>query len=71
MFTLPNIDDKKYGLKPINLEDENAEQFGAADVEHLTWKQLLDGYACTECGRCTAACPAANTGKLLSPRKYN
>jgi len=38
-------------------------------VEDLTWKQLLDGYSCTECGRCTAACPAALTGKPLSPKK--
>lgn len=56
-------------LKPINLEEEGVEKFGAADVEDLTWKQLLDGYTCTECGRCTAACPANSTGKLLSPRK--
>jgi len=56
-------------LKPINLEAENVEKFGAADVEDLTWKQLLDGYTCTECGRCSAACPANSTGKLLSPRK--
>jgi Fe-S oxidoreductase len=56
-------------LKALNLQDENATKFGASDVEDLTWKQLLDGYACTECGRCTAACPAANTGKPLSPRK--
>lgn len=74
LSSIPNVyfsklDDKKYQIKPLNLEDENIEQFGAADVEHLTWKQLLDGYACTECGRCEAACPAANTGKLLSPRK--
>ena len=45
------------------------EQFGASDVTHLTWKNLLDGYSCTECGRCTAACPANITGKVLSPRK--
>lgn len=43
--------------------------FGAKDVTDLTWKQLLDAYTCTECGRCTAACPANITGKLLSPRK--
>lgn len=60
---------QKYVLKKLNLEDENAEQFGAADFEHLSWKQILDGFACTECGRCTEACPAANTGKQLSPRK--
>jgi Fe-S oxidoreductase len=56
-------------MRPMDLEDENAEQFGASDVEHLTWKNLLDGYSCTECGRCTAACPANITGKVLSPRK--
>jgi len=56
-------------LPPLDLEAENAEKFGALDVEDLTWKQLLDGYTCTECGRCTAACPANYTGKLLSPKK--
>ncbi|MBL0172764.1 MAG: (Fe-S)-binding protein [Gemmatimonadaceae bacterium] len=55
-------------MRPMDLEAENAEQFGAADVEHLSWKNLLDGYSCTECGRCTAACPANITGKTLSPR---
>ena len=43
--------------------------FGASDVTDLTWKQLMDGYTCTECGRCTSECPANQTGKLLSPRK--
>jgi len=56
-------------LAPLNLEEPGAEKFGAKDVDDLTWKQLLDGYACTECGRCTAACPASSTGKMLSPRK--
>ena len=45
------------------------ERFGAKDVEDLTWKNLMDAYSCTECGRCTAACPANQTGKKLSPRK--
>lgn len=44
-------------------------RFGAKDVFDLSWKSLLDAYSCTECGRCTAACPANITGKLLSPRK--
>ena len=44
-------------------------QFGAKDIFDLSWKNLLDAYSCTECGRCTAACPANITGKLLSPRK--
>ena len=45
------------------------ERFGAKDVTDLTWKQLLDAYTCTECGRCSSVCPANQTGKLLSPRK--
>jgi heterodisulfide reductase subunit C len=43
--------------------------FGAKDVYDLTWKNLMDAYSCTECGRCTSECPANQTGKLLSPRK--
>lgn len=43
-------------------------KFGAKDVMDLSWKSLLDAYSCTECGRCSAACPANSTGKLLSPR---
>jgi heterodisulfide reductase subunit C len=45
-----------------------AKKFGAKDIYDLSWKNLLDAYSCTECGRCTAACPANTTGKLLSPR---
>ena len=49
---------------------ENAQQkFGAKDIHDLTWKQLMDAYSCTECGRCTSVCPANITGKKLSPRK--
>ena len=44
-------------------------KFGAKDVMDLSWKSLLDAYSCTECGRCTDACPANQTGKKLSPRK--
>jgi len=44
-------------------------KFGAKDVFDLSWRNLLDAYSCTECGRCSAACPATKTGKLLSPRK--
>jgi heterodisulfide reductase subunit C len=44
-------------------------RFGAKDVRDLTWKNLLDAYSCTECGRCTNSCPANITGKKLSPRK--
>jgi Fe-S oxidoreductase len=59
----------KGALPPINLEAEGVEKFGASDVVDLTWKQLLDGFTCTECGRCTDSCPANITGKLLSPKK--
>ena len=45
------------------------EKFGVNDVTDLNWKNLLDAYTCTECGRCTSACPANITGKKLSPRK--
>ncbi len=44
-------------------------KFGAKDVQDLSWKNLMDAYTCTECGRCTSVCPANMTGKLLSPRK--
>lgn len=55
-------------LAPDNGEAQT-EKFGAKDIFDLSWKNLLDAYTCTECGRCTAACPANITGKLLSPRK--
>ncbi|MBI5541276.1 MAG: (Fe-S)-binding protein [Bacteroidia bacterium] len=45
------------------------ERFGVKDVEDVTWKNYLDSLACTQCGRCTASCPANITGKMLSPRK--
>lgn len=48
---------------------ETPARFGAKDATDLSWKNLLDAYTCTECGRCTAVCPANITGKLLSPRK--
>jgi ferredoxin len=44
-------------------------KFGAKDIMDLSWRNLLDAYSCTECGRCSTACPANATGKLLSPRK--
>lgn len=50
-------------------EAEPPKKFGAKDATDLSWKNLMDAYSCTECGRCTAACPANITGKLLSPRK--
>src|SRR5690606_39272 len=50
-------------------EQPMQQRFGAKDVMDLSWKSLLDAYSCTECGRCTAVCPANLTGKKLSPRK--
>ncbi|MEY3874565.1 MAG: hypothetical protein RL363_1286 [Bacteroidota bacterium] len=60
-----------YAMQPemIPAEVASPEKFGARDVMDLSWKNLMDAYSCTECGRCTAACPANITGKLLSPRK--
>ncbi len=66
---LANDNSIRNTLKPIDLEDESIEVYGAADIEQFSWKQLLDGYTCTECGRCTSVCPAATVGKSLSPRK--
>lgn len=54
-------------LPPDNYEPPTS--FGVKDVTDLTWKNLMDSYSCTECGRCTSVCPANITGKLLSPRK--
>jgi heterodisulfide reductase subunit C len=54
-------------LAPANITAPD--KFGAKDVTDLSWRNLLDAYSCTECGRCTAACPANITGKRLSPRK--
>ena len=62
----PNFD--PYAAPPV-VEEIVPNRFGAKDVEDLTWKNLMDAYTCTECGRCTSACPANLTGKKLSPRK--
>ena len=51
----------------IDLEDEEVEYFGARNLEDLSWKQVFDGLACTECGRCTDNCPASMSGKPLKP----
>ena len=50
-------------------EEPIPEKFGASEVTDLNWVQLMNAYTCTECGRCTSACPANLTGKKLSPRK--
>lgn len=55
------------GTLPTPRDLDTAEVFGAAKVQDFTWKELLDGYACAVCGRCTDACPANISGKTLSP----
>jgi Fe-S oxidoreductase len=55
-------------LKPLDLE--NSEKFGVSKVEDMTWKAMLDGYTCTECGRCRVVCPTALTGKPLDPKVF-
>lgn len=71
--SLPNVYLSKLGPQTLDTEEINFEKekvfLGAGDAEQLTWKSMFDGYTCTECGRCTAACPASITGKPLSPRK--
>jgi Fe-S oxidoreductase len=59
-------------LKPLHIDMENMTEettIGVGKVEDFTWKQLLDGFTCTECGRCQSVCPAWNTGKELNPKQ--
>lgn len=63
----PNAD--PFAAAPPMAEGEVPAKFGASDVHDLNWVQLMNAYTCTECGRCTSACPANQTGKKLSPRK--
>jgi len=72
MHNMENVQNEvKYMMQPELAPTGDAQpmKFGAKDVMDLSWKSLLDAYSCTECGRCSAACPANQTGKLLSPRK--
>ncbi|HNU87118.1 MAG TPA: (Fe-S)-binding protein [Ferruginibacter sp.] len=72
MDNMENVQNEvKYMMQPELAPTEQTApmKFGAKDVFDLSWKSLLDAYSCTECGRCSAACPANQTGKLLSPRK--
>lgn len=62
----PNAD--PYAV-PAEGADAEPPRFGVKDATDLSWKQLMEAYSCTECGRCTSECPANITGKLLSPRK--
>jgi Fe-S oxidoreductase len=71
--SLPNVYLSKLTPQTLDTEEIDFEKenvfLGAGDFEQLTWKSIFDGFVCTECGRCTAACPANITGKSLSPRK--
>ena len=70
--SIPNI--FFMNLEPMGklqtVDIENTERFGASKVEDLTWKSMLDGYTCTECGRCREVCPTALTGKPLDPKVF-
>jgi Fe-S oxidoreductase len=70
--TLPNVffrSQRPRGALRFVDKIEEQETFGAATLRDLSWKQHLDGYTCTECGRCSDNCPALATGKLLDPQK--
>ena len=70
--TLPNVyfrSQRPRGALALIPDIEEQETFGAASLRDLSWKQHLDGYTCTECGRCSDSCPAAATGKPLDPQK--
>ncbi|HRO09753.1 MAG TPA: (Fe-S)-binding protein [Saprospiraceae bacterium] len=74
MENMPEIMNEVKSMLGIEVETSSASsdeipEFGAKDIFDLSWKNILNAYACTECGRCTAVCPANITGKKLSPRK--
>jgi Fe-S oxidoreductase len=72
MATPFNVFFRNYGPRgalPLLENLEEREDYGVSRAEQFTWKQLLDGYACTECGRCNTVCPATNTGKPLFPKE--
>lgn len=74
MENMPSIQNEViYAMEPakapVNVDAGPPKKFGARDITDLSWKNILDAYSCTECGRCSAACPANITGKVLSPRK--
>jgi len=76
MDNMPAIMNEVKSMMGIEVEgmqeeemSEDFPEFGAKDIFDLSWKNLMDAYSCTECGRCTDNCPANITGKKLSPRK--
>ncbi|MCA9630943.1 MAG: (Fe-S)-binding protein [Myxococcales bacterium] len=56
--------------KGMESDDMHAAPIGYARIQHFSWKDVLDFYTCTECGRCSDNCPAATTGKILSPKHF-
>ena len=71
MLNMPSVQNEVlYAMQPELAPTDVAPpaHFGAKDIFELSWKNLMDAYSCTECGRCSAECPATITGKLLSPR---
>ncbi|NOX32500.1 MAG: 4Fe-4S dicluster domain-containing protein [Deltaproteobacteria bacterium] len=73
LAAVPNVFFKRLdfekSIKKTDIEDEEAETFGLGRVSEFNWKNVLNLYACTECGRCEELCPASGTGKPLSPKK--
>jgi Fe-S oxidoreductase len=73
LAAIPNVFlkrlDRPKAIAKTDIEDEEAETFGLGKVSELNWKNVLNLYACTECGRCEEQCPASNTDKPLSPKK--
>ncbi|HMW40200.1 MAG: (Fe-S)-binding protein [Saprospiraceae bacterium] len=70
MSNIPEIENEVRGMFGLATQEiiSPRDSFGASDVTELSWRQLLEAYSCTECGRCTSVCPANLTGKKLSPR---
>lgn len=72
---IPNVyfqNRRPYGeLRKLDLESEEATDFGASTLADFDWKRLHDWYSCTECGRCTSMCPAFASGKPLHPKKIS
>jgi len=75
MTNMPEISNEVRSMLGLPVEpapamtQSDSLEFGANDIFSLSWKNIMDAYSCTECGRCTASCPANITGKKLSPRK--
>ena len=71
LTAIPNVFLRTLGKSNTQEREEFSEgnSYGAATVDRLSWKDLLDSFSCTECGRCQQSCPAAATGKALNPRQ--